>query len=187
MFLEVIICPSITDEAAAVLAAKANLRVLVAPPPTGTATEMRLIDGGALIQETDPRADRDDEWRVVSRARPQPQQLEQLRLAWTVTSHCKSNSIVIVHDGAAVGIGVGDQSRVGAAQRAVDQAGDRTGGAVAASEALIPFRDGLDALATAGVVALVETGGSRNDQEVIDAADEHGMVLIFTDKRHFRH
>ena len=113
--------------------------------------------------------------------------LDELRLAWTVTAHCKSNSIVIVKDGAAVGIGVGDQSRVGAAEQAVRQAGDRTIGAVAASEALIPFRDGPDALAGAGVVALVETGGSRNDQEVIDSANEHGMVLIFTGMRHFRH
>ncbi|MCP4247876.1 MAG: bifunctional phosphoribosylaminoimidazolecarboxamide formyltransferase/IMP cyclohydrolase, partial [bacterium] len=166
---------------------KKNLRVLVAPPPTGSATEMRLIDGGALVQETDLRVSIMDDWSVVSKAQPTEGQLDELRLAWAVTSHCKSNSIVIVKGGAAVGIGVGDQSRVGAAERAVHQSGDRTEGAVAASEALIPFRDGPDALAEAGVVALVETGGSRNDQEVIDAADEHGMVLIFTGMRHFRH
>ncbi|NNC92233.1 MAG: bifunctional phosphoribosylaminoimidazolecarboxamide formyltransferase/IMP cyclohydrolase [Acidimicrobiia bacterium] len=187
MFLEVIICPEITDEGAAALAAKKNLRVLVASPPHGSVSEARPIDGGALIQETDPRMTIMDDWEVVSQAQPTDSQLDELRLAWAVTSHCKSNSIVIVKGGAAVGIGVGDQSRVGAAERAVRQAGDRTGGAVAASEALIPFRDGPDALAEAGVVALVETGGSRNDQEVIDAADEHGMVLIFTGMRHFRH
>jgi phosphoribosylaminoimidazolecarboxamide formyltransferase/IMP cyclohydrolase len=187
MFLEVIICPEITDEAAAVLAGKKNLRVLVAPPPHGSAVEIRPIDGGALVQETDPRVTIMTDWTVVSRAQPTESQIDELRLAWAVTSHCKSNSIVIVKDGAAVGIGVGDQSRVGAAERAVHQAGDRTSGGAAASEALIPFRDGPDALAEAGVVALVETGGSRNDQEVIDAADEHGMVLIFTGMRHFRH
>jgi phosphoribosylaminoimidazolecarboxamide formyltransferase/IMP cyclohydrolase len=187
MFLEVVICPEITDEAAGVLVAKKNLRVLVAPPPHGSVTEVRPIDGGALIQETDPRVATMADWNVVSKAQPTESQLEELRLAWTVTSHCKSNSIVIVKGGAAVGIGVGDQSRVGAAERAVRQAGDRTSGSVAASEALIPFRDGPDALAEAGVAALVETGGSRNDQEVIDSADEHGMVLIFTGKRHFRH
>ncbi|MDH3539120.1 MAG: bifunctional phosphoribosylaminoimidazolecarboxamide formyltransferase/IMP cyclohydrolase [Acidimicrobiia bacterium] len=187
MFLEVIICPEITDEAAAVLGAKRNLRVLVAPAPHGSVTEARPIDGGALIQETDPRVAVAADWSVVSKTQPTDSQLEELRLAWAVTSHCKSNSIVIVNGGAAVGIGVGDQSRVGAAERAIHQAGDRTSGAVAASEALIPFRDGPDALAQAGVVALVETGGSRNDQEVIDAADEHGMVLIFTGMRHFRH
>ena len=187
MFLEVIICPGITDEAAAVLEAKKNLRVLVASPPTGSALELRQIDGGALIQETDPRVAIMDEWNVVSKAQPTDDQLDELSLAWAVTSHCKSNSIVIVKHRAAVGIGVGDQSRVGAAERAVRQAGDLTVGAVAASEALIPFRDGPDALAEAGVVALVETGGSRNDQEVIDAADDHGMVLIFTGMRHFRH
>jgi phosphoribosylaminoimidazolecarboxamide formyltransferase/IMP cyclohydrolase len=170
-----------------VLAAKKNLRVLVAPPPTGFATEIHQIDGGALIQETDPRVTIMDDWEVVSKVQPTAHQLDELRLAWAVTSHCKSNSIVVVQNGAAVGIGVGDQSRVGAAERAVDQAGDRTQGAVAASEALIPFRDGLDALAQAGVAALVETGGSRNDQDVIDVADRHGMALIFTRKRHFRH
>jgi len=187
MFLEVIICPGITEEAASVLEAKKNLRVLVAPPPSGAAVEVRQIDGGALIQQTDARVTIMDEWQVVSRAAPTDRLLKELRLAWTVTSHCKSNSIVIVRDGAAVGIGVGDQSRVGAAERAVDQAAGRTEGAVAASEALVPFRDGPDALASAGVIALVETGGSRNDHEVIDAADEHGMVLIFTGRRHFRH
>jgi phosphoribosylaminoimidazolecarboxamide formyltransferase/IMP cyclohydrolase len=187
MFLEVIICPGVTDEAAALLGAKKNLRVLVAPPPTGSAVELRQIDGGALIQETDPRVTVEADWTVVSEAQPTELMLDELRLAWTVTAHCKSNSIVIVKEGAAVGIGVGDQSRVGAAERAVRQAGDRTIGGVAASEALIPFRDGPDALADAGVVALVETGGSRNDQEVIDAANEHGMVLIFTGMRHFRH
>ncbi|MFZ0493425.1 MAG: bifunctional phosphoribosylaminoimidazolecarboxamide formyltransferase/IMP cyclohydrolase [Acidimicrobiia bacterium] len=185
MFLEVIVCPAITDEAAAVLASKKNLRVLVAPPPTRQALDVRPIDGGALVQETDQRTI--GEWTVASEAQPTEAQLAELRLAWTVGAHCKSNSIVIVQDRAAIGIGVGDQSRVGAAARAVDQAGDRILGAVAASEALLPFRDGLDTLADAGVVALVETGGSIRDQEVIDAANEHGMVLVFTGMRHFRH
>lgn len=187
MFLEVIICPEITDEAATVLSSKKNLRVLIAPPPTGAPIDVRPIDGGALVQDTDTRRADVEGWQVVSAASPTPDQLEQLRLAWTVGAHCKSNSIVIVREGAAVGIGVGDQSRVGAAQRAVDQAGKDLAGAVAASEALIPFRDGLDALAAAGVEAVVETGGSRNDQEVIDAANEHGLVLLFTGMRHFRH
>ena len=187
MFLEVIICPSVTDEAAEVLAAKKNLRVLVAEPPARSPFELRPIDGGALIQETDRRIVDTDQWEVVSAAQPSADQLAELALAWTVGAHCKSNSIVIVQDGAAVGIGVGDQSRVGAAERAVDQAAGRLDGAVAASEALIPFRDGLDALAAAGVVAVAETGGSRNDEEVIAAADEHGMVLMFTGMRHFRH
>lgn len=186
MFLEVIICPEATDEAVETLAVKKNLRLLVAPPPRGSATEIRQIDGGALIQVADPREVRTEQWEVVSRAVPTEQQLDEMRLAWVVGSHCKSNSIVIVHEGAAAGIGVGDQSRVGAAERAVRQAGT-VPGAAAASEALIPFRDGLDTLAGAGVAALVETGGSRNDQEVIDAANEHDMVLAFTGKRHFRH
>ena len=185
MFLEVIVCPNITEEAAAVLATKTNLRVLVAPLPTRLRLDVRPIDGGVLVQESDPRSI--GEWTVVSDMQPTEAQLRELRLAWTVGAYCKSNSIVIVQDGAAIGIGVGDQSRVGAAARAVDQAGGRISGAVAASEALLPFRDGLDTLADAGVVALVETGGSIRDLKVIDAANEHEMVLVFTGMRHFRH
>lgn len=185
MFLEVIICREVSDEAAQVLAGKENLRVLVAPPPTGAGIEVRSINGGALVQEIDGR--HIGPWDAVSKTKASADVMSDLELAWKVGAHCKSNSIVIVRNGATVGIGVGDQSRVGAAQRAIGQAGDRAKGAVAASEALIPFRDGLDVLAEAGVVALVETGGSRNDQDVIDAADEHGMALLFTGMRHFRH
>jgi phosphoribosylaminoimidazolecarboxamide formyltransferase/IMP cyclohydrolase len=101
--------------------------------------------------------------------------------------YTKSNAIVIVNDGAAVGVGAGDQSRVGAAERALARAGGRAVGGVAASDAFFPFRDGLDAMAGAGITAVVEPGGSRNDQELIDAADEHGIALIFSGRRHFRH
>jgi phosphoribosylaminoimidazolecarboxamide formyltransferase/IMP cyclohydrolase len=97
------------------------------------------------------------------------------------------NAIAIVNDGAAVGVGAGDQSRVGAAERAVARAGERAKGAVAASDAFFPFRDGLDALAAAGVTAVAEPGGSRRDQELIDAANEHGLALVFTGRRHFKH
>jgi phosphoribosylaminoimidazolecarboxamide formyltransferase/IMP cyclohydrolase len=101
--------------------------------------------------------------------------------------HTKSNAIVIVNNGAAVGVGAGDQSRVGAAERAVARAGERSKGAVSASDAFFPFRDGLDVLAKAGVTAVVEPGGSRNDQELIDAANEQGIALVFTGRRHFKH
>jgi phosphoribosylaminoimidazolecarboxamide formyltransferase/IMP cyclohydrolase len=101
--------------------------------------------------------------------------------------HTKSNAVVVVKDCAAVGVGAGDQSRVGAAERALIRAGDRTAGAVAASDAFFPFRDGLDVLVRAGVIAVVEPGGSRNDPELIDAANEHGVALLFTHRRHFKH
>jgi phosphoribosylaminoimidazolecarboxamide formyltransferase/IMP cyclohydrolase len=101
--------------------------------------------------------------------------------------HTKSNAVVVVKDGAAVGVGAGDQSRVGAAERAVIRAGDRGAGGVAASDAFFPFRDGLEVLARAGVTAVVEPGGSRNDRELIDAANEPGLALLFTHRRHFKH
>ena len=110
-----------------------------------------------------------------------------LEFAWKVAAHAKSNAIVIARDMAAVGVGAGDQSRIGAAERALAKAGHRTTGAVAASDAFLPFRDGLDVLARAGITAIIEPGGSVRDDEVIAAADEHGLALVFTGRRHFRH
>jgi phosphoribosylaminoimidazolecarboxamide formyltransferase/IMP cyclohydrolase len=124
---------------------------------------------------------------VVSDRQPTDQEREELGFAWTVAMHTKSNAVVVVKEGAAVGVGAGDQSRVGAAERAVIRAGNRAAGGVAASDAFFPFRDGLDVLAGAGVTAVVEPGGSRNDQELIDAANEHGVSLLFSGRRHFRH
>jgi len=123
----------------------------------------------------------------VSDRQPSEQELKDLDFAWKVAMHTKSNAIVIVNNGAAVGVGAGDQSRVGAAERAVARAGERSKGAVSASDAFFPFRDGLDVLAKAGVTAVVEPGGSRNDQELIDAANEQGIALVFTGRRHFKH
>jgi phosphoribosylaminoimidazolecarboxamide formyltransferase/IMP cyclohydrolase len=128
-----------------------------------------------------------DGWDVVSEREPSAEELDQLRLAWTIVAHTKSNAIVICKEGAAVGVGAGDQSRVGAADRAVVKAGDRAAGGVAASDAFFPFRDGPDTLITAGVTAIVEPGGSVRDQDVIDAANEHDIALVFTGRRHFRH
>ncbi|MDR9451660.1 MAG: bifunctional phosphoribosylaminoimidazolecarboxamide formyltransferase/IMP cyclohydrolase, partial [Acidimicrobiia bacterium] len=110
-----------------------------------------------------------------------------LELAWVVAAHTKSNAVVIARDGAAVGVGAGDQSRVGAAARALVRAGDRALGAAAASDAFFPFRDGIDLLAEAGVRVIAEPGGSMRDKEAIEAAEQHGIALVFTGRRHFRH
>jgi phosphoribosylaminoimidazolecarboxamide formyltransferase/IMP cyclohydrolase len=125
-------------------------------------------------------------WRQVA-GPPPAASADDLRIAWVVAAHTKSNAIVLVRDRAAVGVGGGDQSRVGAAHRAVAKAGERARGAAAASDAFFPFRDGLDTLADAGVVAVAEPGGSRRDDEVIAAAEERGVALLFTGRRHFRH
>ncbi len=184
-FVEVLVCSSITPDGLGVLAGKKNLRVLDAPPPTDGGMDFRRIDTGFLVQSRD--SDVGEVWQTVSEVQPSPEEMVQLRMAMTVAMHTKSNAIVIMSDGAAVGIGAGDQSRVGAGRRAVAQAGARASGAVAASDAFFPFRDGLDALVEAGVTAIVEPGGSRNDQELIDAANEHGVALVFSGVRHFKH
>jgi phosphoribosylaminoimidazolecarboxamide formyltransferase/IMP cyclohydrolase len=184
-FVEVVICRGVAPTAAELLLAKKGLRVLVAGPPSADSLDLRRIDGGLLAQERDV-VDLDG-WDVVSERNPTSEEMEALRFAWVVSAHTKSNAIVIASGTRAVGVGAGDQSRVGAAERAVVKAGDRARGGVAASDAFFPFRDGLDTLVAAGVTAIVEPGGSRNDQEVIDAANEQNAVLVFTGKRHFRH
>ncbi|HLF61703.1 MAG TPA: bifunctional phosphoribosylaminoimidazolecarboxamide formyltransferase/IMP cyclohydrolase [Acidimicrobiia bacterium] len=184
-FVEVLICAGVTDEALTVLGQKSAVRVLAAGPPGHGDPDMSRLEEGFLVQDRDEKDN--DAWEVVSERSPTEEERLDLAFAWTVAMHTKSNAIVIVKDQAAIGVGAGDQSRVGAAERAVVKAGDRARGGAAASDAFFPFRDGLDALAGAGVTAVIEPGGSRNDQEVIDAANEHGIALVFASNRHFRH
>jgi len=184
-FVEVVVCAGISDEALAVLGTKENLRVLVAPPPGEDDLDLRRVEAGLLAQGRDS-ADGEG-WEVVSERRPTEREANDLAFAWKVAMVTKSNAVVVVNDGAAVGVGAGDQSRVGAAQRAVARAGSRAEGGVAASDAFFPFRDGLDVLAGSGVTAIAEPGGSRNDHELVEAANEHGIALVFTGRRHFRH
>jgi len=192
-FAEVVIAPDVDEEARSILEGRKNLRVLVAPAPSDTDFDLRRVDHGLLAQRRDVVRTHErettlpDGWDVVAGGPPSAGLLADLEFAWTVAAHTKSNAIVIANNRAAVGVGAGDQSRVGAAERAIARAGDRADGAVAASDAFLPFRDGLDTLAERGVVALIEPGGSRRDDEVIEAAKEHGMTLIFTGRRHFRH
>ena len=124
---------------------------------------------------------------VVTRAQPSPNQWRDLELAWRVCANVSSNAIVIANDQQAVGIGAGQQSRVDSAEIAVRKAGDRARGGACASDAFFPFRDGLDVVARAGVGAVIQPGGSVRDPEVIAAADEHGIAMVFTGRRHFRH
>lgn len=184
-FVEVVVAGTVSEAALAALASKTNVRVLSAPLPSPSDADYRHIEGGFLAQRRDEVGF--DGWETVTERAPTESETESLRFAWTVAAHTKSNAVVIARGEQAVGVGAGDQSRVGAAQRAVVRAGERAGGGVAASDAFFPFRDGLDTLAEAGVTAVVEPGGSRNDQEVIDAANERGLALVFTHSRHFRH
>ena len=186
-FVEVLIAPSASPDVLELLADRPRLRVLVAPPLGNGSLEYHEVDGGFLVQGRDRIITERDLWKVVSERAPSEREWTDLVFAWKVCGHVKSNAIVVANGETAVGIGGGDQSRVGAARRALDQAGQHSAGGVAASDAFLPFRDALDDLAAAGVGALVQPGGSRRDDEVIAAADTHGMSVVFTGRRHFRH
>ncbi len=185
-FVEIVICPAITDEARAVLAQKKGLRVLVAPMPSDDGLDLRSIDDGFLVQVRDSVGSGSVEWDTKTREPTDSERLD-LEMAWIVAAHTKSNAIVLVKDGAAIGVGAGDQSRVGAAERALVRAGERAVGAACASAAFFPFRDGPDLLALAGVSAIIEPGGSMRDSEVIESASEHDVALVFAGERHFKH
>jgi phosphoribosylaminoimidazolecarboxamide formyltransferase/IMP cyclohydrolase len=184
-FVEVAVARSVTSEAKDALSGKKGLRLITAPPVGDEGLDFRRITGGFLVQTPDHIET--DGWETVSKRPATGAEMDSLALAWLVAAHTKSNAVVIADGSKVVGVGAGDQSRVGAAQRAVARAGDRAKGAVAASDAFFPFRDGLDTLAEAGITAMVEPGGSIRDDEVIAAADEQGLALVFTGRRHFRH
>lgn len=185
MFLEVIVAPSFTDDAKQVLQAKKNLRLI---ETSGLAQDLdiRTAAGGLLVQTRDSISDRST-WRIVTKNAPDEATMNALEFAWIVCAHVKSNAIVITKEAQTVGIGAGQMSRVDAAKLAVTKAMQPTRGCVAASDAFFPFRDGLDILVDAGVTAVVQPGGSVRDEEVIAAADERGIAMVFTGERHFRH
>lgn len=187
VFTEVVVAPSFDDEALEVFASKPNLRVLSGHAPFGDDLDVRSVDGGLLVQQRDTVDLDRSHWRVVTRAQPTKEQYDDLAFAWTVCAAVSSNAIVYATDRRAVGIGAGQQNRLDSARIAADRAGGRALGGACASDAFFPFRDGLDAAAAAGVRAVIQPGGSVRDDEVIAAADEHGIVMVFTGERHFRH
>ena len=185
VFTEVVVAPGYEGEALDTLVAKSNLRVLTAAAPGAPTLDLRPVDGGLLVQTPDPVAVDRDAWWVVSAAQPTPAQWDDLQFAWTVCAAVSSNAIVFARDRQAFGIGAGQQNRLDSARIAADRAGDRAAGGVCASDAFFPFRDGIDAAAAAGIAAVIQPGGSVRDAEVIAAADEHGMAMVFTGERHF--
>jgi phosphoribosylaminoimidazolecarboxamide formyltransferase/IMP cyclohydrolase len=145
------------------------------------------VDGGLLVQTRDYGADKPDEWKVVTKRKPAEDEYHALHFAWFVCKHVKSNAIVLANGTRVVGVGAGQMSRVDSVQIAVRKAGDRVKGSVLASDAFFPFRDNVDAAATAGVRAIIQPGGSVKDADSIAACDEHGLGMLFTGVRHFRH
>lgn len=185
---DVIIAPSYDPAALEVLAGKRkNTRVLSAPDPTAEGWNLRQVSGSWLVQDPYVLATGRDDWRVVTDAQPDERNWLDMELAWRVCAAVRSNAIVLAAAGMAVGIGGGQPNRVTPGELAVERAAGRAAGGAAASDAFFPFRDGLDAVAAAGVAAVVQPGGSVNDQQVIDAANEAGLVMVFTAERQFQH
>ncbi|MEM7051072.1 MAG: bifunctional phosphoribosylaminoimidazolecarboxamide formyltransferase/IMP cyclohydrolase [Acidobacteriota bacterium] len=189
LFVEVVVAPKFGDGAREVFAAKKNLRLLECPlyEPHPTGIELRSIDGGLLAQMPDGLREDPEQWTCAATRLPTADEAEALAFAWNVCRYVKSNAIVLTGRDQTVGIGAGQMSRVDSCRLAIEKANLPTSGTVAASDAFFPFRDGLDLLAEAGVTAVIQPGGSKRDEEVIAAADEHGMTMLFTGQRHFRH
>ena len=189
LFIEVITAPSFGPEARNHFAAKKRLRLLEGPlyRPLPGEVELRAIEGGFLAQAPDSEGFDSSTWEKVTERAPSVDELAALEMAWAVCRGVKSNAIVLASADATLGIGAGQMSRVDSCKLAIDKAQGPLAGCAAASDAFFPFRDGLDTLAEAGVKAVVQPGGSRRDQEVIDACNEHGIAMVFTGRRHFRH
>ncbi len=188
IFLEVIIAPGYGQEALDVLREKKDVRLLQCElPKHKTAFDVKKVSGGLLVQELDNEPLSPAGWGAVTMAKPEKKVLDDLVFAMKVVKHVKSNAIVLAKDGQTVGIGAGQMNRVGAAGIAIDQAGDKARGSVLASDAFFPFRDTVDAAAVAGVKAIVQPGGSLRDQESTQACDEHGIVMMMTGRRYFKH
>jgi phosphoribosylaminoimidazolecarboxamide formyltransferase/IMP cyclohydrolase len=193
LFIEAIVAPDYTSEALEILTTKpkwkANVRLMKVgelTPGKGDWTT-RQIDGGFLMQQADDLADPEDEWKVVTEAKPTGAQMVDLRFAWTLVRCVKSNAIVLSKDGMLLGTGAGQMSRVDSTEIAIKKAGDRAGGSVLGSDAFFPFPDSIEAAAAAGVTALIQPGGSKGDDQVIAACNKHGVSMIFTGRRHFKH
>jgi len=189
-FVECVIAPDYDPHALDALKGwKANVRLLKTGELVGLpqGLDYRRVDGGLLVQARDTGADDPDTWKVVTRRRPTEDEFHDLWFAWLVCKHVKSNAIVLAQGLQVGGVGAGQMSRVDSVQIAVRKAGDRARGSVLASDAFFPFRDNVDAAAVAGVAAIVQPGGSQRDAESIAACDEHGLAMIFTGMRHFRH
>jgi len=187
VFTEVVVAPGYEDGALEVLTAKKNLRVLTARPPAVPPLDVRTIEGGLLVQTPDVVTTDRVSWKVATERQPTDSEWADLELAWRLAARVTSNTIVLVKDRQAVGIGAGQQSRVDAGHLAALKADGRAAGGACASDAFFPFRDGLDAAVEAGATAVVQPGGSIRDQEVIDAANEAGIAMVFTGERHFKH
>jgi len=192
-FVEVIIAPEISADAAEICSAKKNVRVLQTGALSASATggfDFKKVSGGLLVQTSDLGVITADDLKVVTEKIPTAQQIQDMLFAWTVVKYVKSNAIIFCKDNMTIGVGAGQMSRVYSTKIAAIKAADEgleVSGSVMASDAFFPFRDGIDAAAETGISAIIQPGGSMRDEEVIGAANEHGLAMVFTGMRHFRH
>ncbi|WP_082235208.1 bifunctional phosphoribosylaminoimidazolecarboxamide formyltransferase/IMP cyclohydrolase [Halobacillus massiliensis] len=189
IFLEIVIAPSFSQEALDILTAKKNLRLLkveMNKPETQT-QKLTSVSGGLLVQDTDEGSLEDVELEVATERQPDEQELKDLELGWKVVKHVKSNAIVVAKADQTLGVGAGQMNRVGAAKIAFEQAGEQAKGAIMASDAFFPMPDTVEAAAEAGITAIIQPGGSKRDQDSIDACNKHGIAMVFTKMRHFKH
>ncbi|MBD2459965.1 bifunctional phosphoribosylaminoimidazolecarboxamide formyltransferase/IMP cyclohydrolase [Oscillatoria sp. FACHB-1407] len=187
-FLECVVAPDCTPEAREILAAKSKVRILLLPDlKSGAAETVRVIAGGFLTQTSDDAEVDPTQWKVVTDRQPTTDELEEMIFAWKVCKHVKSNAIVVTSDRTTLGVGAGQMNRIGSAKIALEQAGDRTRGAILASDGFFPFDDSVRLAAAAGIRAIVQPGGSLRDQDSITAANELGLTMMLTGVRHFFH
>ncbi len=191
-FFEIMMAPSYDAGALKAFEARKNLRVMSLEGLGSTKGQtsgyhVRRVEGGFLVQDFDQAPEDKSLYKVVTDKQPDPQLAKDMEFGWKLVKHVKSNAIVLVRNGVSLGVGAGQMNRVGSLEIAIAQAGDKAKGSVMASDALLPFRDSVDVCAKAGIAAIIQTGGSVRDKEVIEAANQHGIPMIFTTYRHFKH
>ena len=191
IFIEIVIAPSFSEEAFEILSRKKNIRLLtlenIVQPVSKEALDMKKVGGGLLVQKLNTELIHMDDVKVVTKAQPTKEQMEEALFAWKVVKHTKSNAIVLTKDHATVGVGPGQTNRITALELAIKYAGDKAAGSVMASDAFFPFSDCVEAAHQAGIGMIIQPGGSIRDQESIDACDKYGIAMVFTGMRHFRH
>jgi phosphoribosylaminoimidazolecarboxamide formyltransferase/IMP cyclohydrolase len=184
----VVVAPAYEAEALAILEKKRNLRVIeVTGGASAAGVQYRQVSGGMLLQQDDRASDQALELKTVTKREPTAEELRDLRFAWRAVKHVKSNAIVLVKDQALVGMGAGQPNRVTSVHLALRSADERSRGSVLASDAFFPFPDGVELAAQGGVTAIIQPGGSIRDEEAIKVADDHGLAMVFTGVRHFKH
>ena len=187
-FLECIVAPGCEPEAEEIIKKKAKVRVLILPDLNqGPPQTVKIIAGGLLVQNSDNAVEETSKWRAVTDKQPTADELAELLFAWKVAKHVKSNAIVVTRDRTTIGVGAGQMNRVGSVKLALEQAGEKSKGAILASDGFFPFDDSVKTAAEAGIIAIVQPGGSMRDRDSIEAANQVGITMIFTDIRHFLH